>query len=217
MNSVERVKKMCKERKIPISKLERDLGFSNGYIGQLRKGVFPDDRLRKISEYFGVSLEYLATGDDSASRNDELKAKGERIKARRKELGISAEQLADVLGVSPATIYRYESNYINSMKVDKIKPIADALNTSVAYLMGWDEAPANDSASKKDGLTAKDERDIKQAIEDFKNRLSTAGVMYDGEPLDEESQAAVLAAVELAERTARIAAKEKFTPKKYKK
>ena len=59
--------------------------------------------------------------------------------------------------------------------------------------------------------------DIKQAIEDFKNRLSTAGVMYDGEPLDEESQAAILAAVELAERTARIAAKEKFTPKKYKK
>lgn len=141
---------------------------------------------------------------------------GERIKARRKELGISAEQLADVLGVSPATIYRYESNYINSMKVDKIKPIADALNASVAYLMGWDEVPANGSA-KKDGLTAKDERDIKQAIEDFKNRLSTAGVMYDGEPLDEESQAAVLAAVELAERTARIAAKEKFTPKKYKK
>lgn len=137
MNSVERVKKICKERKIPISKLEKDLGFSNGYIGQLRKGVFPDDRLKKISEYFGVSLEYLATGDDSASKND--------------------------------------------------------------------------------GLTAKDERDIKQAIEDFKNRLSTAGVMYDGEPLDEESQAAVLAAVELAERTARIAAKEKFTPKKYKK
>ena len=29
MNSVERVKKTCKERKIPISRLEKDLGFSN--------------------------------------------------------------------------------------------------------------------------------------------------------------------------------------------
>ena len=39
MNSVEKVKAICKERKIAISKLEKDLGFSNGYIGQLRKGV----------------------------------------------------------------------------------------------------------------------------------------------------------------------------------
>ena len=37
---------------------------------------------------------------------------GERIKKRRKELGLSAEQIAEKLGVSPATIYRYESNDI---------------------------------------------------------------------------------------------------------
>lgn len=41
MNSVELVKNICKERKIPISKMERDLGYANGYIGQLKKGVFP--------------------------------------------------------------------------------------------------------------------------------------------------------------------------------
>lgn len=64
MNSVERVKAICKEKKIPISKLEKDLGFSNGYIGQLRKGVFPADRLSEIANYFGVSLEYLMTGEE---------------------------------------------------------------------------------------------------------------------------------------------------------
>lgn len=64
MNSVERVKNMCKTRKIPISKLEKDLGFSNGYIGQLRKGVFPDDRLIKIADYFSVSVDYLLTGEE---------------------------------------------------------------------------------------------------------------------------------------------------------
>lgn len=41
MNSVDRVKNICKERKIPISRLERDLGFSNGYIGQLKKRNIP--------------------------------------------------------------------------------------------------------------------------------------------------------------------------------
>lgn len=63
MNSVERVRQICKERKIPISKLESDLGFSNGYIGQLRKGVFPADRLSKIANYLEVTIDYLMTGD----------------------------------------------------------------------------------------------------------------------------------------------------------
>ena len=64
MNAVERVKTICKERKIPISKLESDCGFANGYIGQLRKGVFPDDRILKIAEYLNVSVDYLMTGKD---------------------------------------------------------------------------------------------------------------------------------------------------------
>ena len=63
MNSVDSVKQICKDRKIPISKLERDLGFSNGYIGQLKKGTLPDDRLTAIANYLGVSSDYLMTGD----------------------------------------------------------------------------------------------------------------------------------------------------------
>ena len=67
MNSVERVKAICKERKIPISKIERDLGYANGYIGQLKKRVFPADRLQDIAEYLGVSSEYLLNGDEKES------------------------------------------------------------------------------------------------------------------------------------------------------
>lgn len=65
MNAVERVKTICKERKIPISKLESDCGFANGYISQLRKGVFPDDRILKIAEYLDVSVDYLMTGREN--------------------------------------------------------------------------------------------------------------------------------------------------------
>lgn len=66
MNSVERVKAICKERKIAISRLEKDLGFANGYIGQLRKGTFPAERLSDIAEYLSVSTEYLMTGEEKA-------------------------------------------------------------------------------------------------------------------------------------------------------
>ena len=65
MNTVERIKSICKERKIPISRLEKDLNFGNAYIAGLKKGTVPDDILRLIAKYLGVSVEYLMTGEES--------------------------------------------------------------------------------------------------------------------------------------------------------
>ena len=62
---------------------------------------------------------------------------GKKIKERRKQLGLSAEEVAALLGVSPATIYRYESNEIMHMRSDKLEPLAQVLQTTPAYLMGW--------------------------------------------------------------------------------
>ena len=39
MTSVEKVLKVLKERHIAVSRMERDLGFGNGYIRQLKKGT----------------------------------------------------------------------------------------------------------------------------------------------------------------------------------
>ena len=64
---------------------------------------------------------------------------GERMKLRRKEIGLSAERVAEILGVSPATIYRYENGDIDKVPGNRLAPIADALMTTPAYLMGWSE------------------------------------------------------------------------------
>ena len=64
MNTVERIKSICKEQKIAISTLEKECGFSNGYIGQLRKGSMPDDRLRKVADFLELSTNYLMYGAD---------------------------------------------------------------------------------------------------------------------------------------------------------
>lgn len=96
MNSVERVKQICKERKIPISKLERDLGFSNGYIGQLRKGVFPDNRLYSIANYLNVTIDYLMNGTE---KNILKKGKGVKIPILGKvAAGVPIEQIEDIIG-----------------------------------------------------------------------------------------------------------------------
>lgn len=100
MNCVERVRAICSERKLPISKLERDLGFSNGYIGQLKKGIFPADRLARIAEYLNVTTSYLLTGEEKAPpqtgeryiSDDELKA----AYFRGADPTLSAEEIDDM-------------------------------------------------------------------------------------------------------------------------
>lgn len=64
---------------------------------------------------------------------------GQRIKNRRKELGISVDKLAELIGKNRATVYRYEKNNIENMPYDVIEPLADVLKVSPAYLMGWDK------------------------------------------------------------------------------
>lgn len=64
---------------------------------------------------------------------------GQRIKERRKELKMSAEELAKKLGKDRSTIYRYEKGDIENLPLDILAPIADALDTFPAYLMGWME------------------------------------------------------------------------------
>ena len=63
---------------------------------------------------------------------------GERLKLRRKEIGFSAEKVAEQLGVSPATIYRYEKGDIEKVPVDSLAELAKILQTTPAYLMGWE-------------------------------------------------------------------------------
>ena len=64
MNAVEKVKKLCKERRIPLSKVEKDLGFANGYISGLKKGEFPHKRLLALADYLQVSISDIE-GDDA--------------------------------------------------------------------------------------------------------------------------------------------------------
>lgn len=66
---------------------------------------------------------------------------GERIKHRRKELGMSVDDLAEKVGKSRATIYRYENGEIEKLPTDVLEPIADALLTTPGYLAGWTDNP----------------------------------------------------------------------------
>ncbi len=62
---------------------------------------------------------------------------GQKIKARRQALGLSADELGQLIGKNRATIYRYENNDIENLPTTALEPLAKALGVSPSYLMGW--------------------------------------------------------------------------------
>ena len=69
------------------------------------------------------------------------------IKARRKELGLTLEEVGQIVGVSKTTIQRWESGEIKNQRRDKIVKLAQALQTTPAQLMGWAETDTDLSSS----------------------------------------------------------------------
>lgn len=65
--------------------------------------------------------------------------KGERIRKRREEIGLSQTDLAYLIGVSKQTMYKYEMDIVTNIPYHKIEDLARALNVSEAYIFGWDE------------------------------------------------------------------------------
>lgn len=64
---------------------------------------------------------------------------GERIKKERERFSISQTELAQKIGISKQTLYKYETNIITNIPSDTIERTANVLNCSPAYLMGWDD------------------------------------------------------------------------------
>ena len=65
MTVYERIESLRKERKISQGNLEKELGFSNGSISKWKTSMPKPERLQKIADYFGVTVDYLMTGNES--------------------------------------------------------------------------------------------------------------------------------------------------------
>ena len=79
--------------------------------------------------------------------------KGERIKQRRESLGISQVALADAIGEKKQTVYKYETNRITNIPIENIESMAKVLNTTPAYLMGWDDSALPSPDVTEDTIT----------------------------------------------------------------
>lgn len=128
------------------------------------------------------------------------------------EYGVTAYRVAKETGISTATLTQWK-NGTSTPKQDKLQLIADYFGKSVDFLI-----TGKDSEEKESSLTPKDERDIAKKLSLTIDQLEAQdGLMFDGEALDDETKELLKISLENAIRTAKITAKKKYTPKKYRK
>ena len=77
---------------------------------------------------------------------------GERIMERRQQLGLTQEELAFRMGYKTKSAINKIELGINDVSQSKVIKFADVLQTSVAYLMAWDEQQEKPTV-QDDGLT----------------------------------------------------------------
>lgn len=97
---------------------------------------------------------------------------GEKIYALRKEKDMTLTELGDKVGVAASTVRKWEKGFIENVRRDKIKSLADALDTTPGYLMGWDEPeeevkPKLRSVARLEeiDITEEEDEDIRDYIE----------------------------------------------------
>lgn len=83
------------------------------------------------------------------------------IRNNRIELGLTMKEVADKVGVSEATVSRWESGDIENMRRDKISALSKALRIPLEILMGWDMPSRNEI-----------ENDVKRIQNEIATRLN---------------------------------------------
>ena len=79
---------------------------------------------------------------------------GDRIREKRRERGYTLKYIADKMGVSEATVQRWEAGNIKNMRHGRIAKLAQLLDIEPSYLIGWDDVPVSDADRRRAELYA---------------------------------------------------------------
>lgn len=124
---------------------------------------------------------------------------------------VSPSKAAEAVGLNRAAVAKWKNGATPSA-VTAIK-LADYFGVTTDYLLG---KPTQKETPPV--LTKKDERDIERKLAETLNALDSAdGLMFDGEPLDDITRELLETSLRNSLEMAKKIAKQKYTPKKYRK
>ncbi|MGG5340213.1 hypothetical protein IGJ48_002925 [Enterococcus pernyi] len=133
----------------------------------------------------------------------------DRIKQLAIQRKITIAELERKLHIANGTIGKWDKQ---NPSIEPLKKLADYFGVTTDYLLGRTDTPE---------FTTKDEKDVQQILENLINGLSNenslAFLKNGGVEIDEEDAELLRDSLERTVRRSKILAKEKFTPKKYRK
>lgn len=125
--------------------------------------------------------------------------------------GVTPYKVSKETGVSQSTLSDWKRG-VSTPKPDKLQKIADYFGVPLTYFLN--ETTGTSDVEKVPALTSKNERDIEKTLKETLKQLNSQdGLMFDGEALDDNTKELLKISLENTIRTAKIAAKKKFTPK----
>ena len=129
---------------------------------------------------------------------------------------INQADLCQRTGIPKSSMSMYLSGE-HSPRQNRLSQIAENLNISEAWLMGYDVPMERTDSLDDKSLSVKDKRDILDILSSTKAELlSQEGLMFDGDPASPEAIESILNAMEIGMEMAKKKNKEKYTPNKYK-
>lgn len=129
-----------------------------------------------------------------AMQRNESVSIGSRIREFRKRLGLTQEELANMLGYkSRSSINKIEMGF-NDISQSKVAAFAKALKTTSAILMGLEDEPEQLQLPEKDEREIGD--DLDRIIDKIKN-IKNGSLFYNGKPIGDESLRLLENALEL--------------------
>ncbi len=129
---------------------------------------------------------------------NKLQEMGLRMRARRKELGITQEQVAEGCNITKSTVCRYEKGQIT----EPHRPTVDAIARQLLVHPEWLLLQRDDPEPA--ALQSEGPADVRAIMNAARAQLMRQeGLMFDGEPVSPEAIQSILSAMEIGLEMAR--------------
>lgn len=136
----------------------------------------------------------------------------DKFSALCQKMGVSKSKAAESIGLNRTVVIKWKNGSVPSGAT--ITKLAEYFGVSADYLL--DNSNLSPETQKTPALNKKDERDIKKKMDEMLEMFdSNDALMFDGEPLDDETRQLLRDSYENQLRLTKQLAKAKFTPKKY--
>ena len=141
---------------------------------------------------------------------------GEKIKEARLAMNLSQKELAQMTGISERSLYTYEQLGTLPRK-SNIRKLAEALHISVSYLLDESETDSQSHIDQDMFILEAKENFGSKGAKEAQEVLGRVNSLFAGGELNEDAKDVFFQAIMSVYMDSKKTAREKYTPKKYRK